>query len=140
MLELDNPETYTGHCMRRTAATRLANSGASGQQLRHKLNHRSEKACNEYLHSSKAVQHTNAMMLSGYEENKEDENDPLKETSENFIASPCSSAFEKSVKAAKKDSNTFESNPMNDINEALRIFHSGENNFTECKFEFHISK
>ena len=90
--------------------------------MRHKLNQKSEKAVNEYLSSSKAVQHTNAMMLSGYDEEKKYENDPLlMETSENSIASlvkpSTSSAFEKTVKATKKDSNTFESNPMNDINE-----------------------
>ena len=132
--------------MRRTAATKLANAGASGQQLRHKLNQKSESAVNEYLSSSKAVQHTNAMMLAGFEENKEDENDPPPmESSENSIASlikpSTSSAYEKTVKAAKRESNAFDpSNPMNDINEALRVFHSSENNFTECKFEFHISK
>jgi mRNA-degrading endonuclease HigB of HigAB toxin-antitoxin module len=68
MVGLENPGDYTGHALRRTAATVMADKGASGQTLRHKLNQRSEKAVNEYLSSSKAVQRSNAMMLSGFEE------------------------------------------------------------------------
>ena len=68
MLGLENPGEYTGHTLRRTAATIMADKGASGQTLRHKLNQRSEKAVNEYLSSSKAVQKSNALMLSGFEE------------------------------------------------------------------------
>ena len=49
--------------MRRTAATNLADSGASGQALRNKLNHRSEATVAEYITSSKRVQATNAGML-----------------------------------------------------------------------------
>ena len=90
---LENPEDYTGHALRRTAATIMADKGASGQTLRHKLNQRSEKAVNEYLSSSKAVQRNNAMLLSGFEE--KNENETLKEpaqvieeeTARNSIAS-----------------------------------------------------
>ena len=70
----------------------MADKGASGQTLRHKLNQRSEKAVNEYLSSSKAVQRSNAMLLSGFEESKTETNSSpsiaplINEGSENSIA------------------------------------------------------
>ena len=39
----DHPEQFTGHSFRRTATTIMADSGATGQQLRNKLNHKSEQ-------------------------------------------------------------------------------------------------
>jgi integrase len=54
---------FKGHSLRRTAATILADQGASGQTLRNKLNHSSEKTVSEYISSSKKVQATNASLL-----------------------------------------------------------------------------
>ena len=55
---------FKGHSFRRTAATLLADNGASRQTLRNKLNHNSENTVNEYITSSKKVQATNAGMLA----------------------------------------------------------------------------
>ena len=38
-----NPERFTGHSLRRTSITIMADRGASGAQLRNKANHASEK-------------------------------------------------------------------------------------------------
>ena len=65
---MEDPHLFTGHSLRRTSATVLADRGASGTTIRNKLNQRSEQAVNEYISSSKSVQKTNADMLAGYQE------------------------------------------------------------------------
>ena len=55
---------YSLLSFRRTAATILADSGASGQTLRNKLNHNTEATIREYITSSKRVQASNAGMLN----------------------------------------------------------------------------
>ena len=65
---LEDPHLFTGHSLRRTSATVLADRGASSTTLRHKLNQKSETAVNEYISSSKSVQKTNAAMLAGYQD------------------------------------------------------------------------
>ena len=64
---LEDPHLFTGHSLRRTSATVLADRGASGTTIRNKLNQKSEQAVNEYISSSKSVQKTNAAMLAGYQ-------------------------------------------------------------------------
>ena len=153
MLGLEKPEEYTGHCLRRTGATILADKGASGQALRHKLNQRSEKAVNEYISSSKAVQRRNAMMLSGFEETPV--NSLPKEASENSIASliePSNEVSENDIAPLIEPTTSSVSNkpskeivkssvsedPMKNINEALSIFNrsGGGNIFAGCTFNF----
>lgn len=65
---MEDPHLFTGHSLRRTSATVLADRGASGTTIRNKLNQKSEQAVNEYISSSKSVQKTNAAMLAGYQE------------------------------------------------------------------------
>ena len=48
----------------------MADSGAAGQQLRHKLNQKSESAVKEYITSSKKTQSTNAAFLACFEEDE----------------------------------------------------------------------
>ena len=68
--DVDRFSNFSGHSFRRTAATIMADGGASGQTLRNKLNHVSEKSVNEYISSSKAVQKSNANLLSGHKKEK----------------------------------------------------------------------
>ena len=49
----------------------MADSGAAGQQLRHKLNQKSESAVKEYITSSKKTQSTNAAFLACFEDEPE---------------------------------------------------------------------
>ena len=63
---------FKGHSLRRTAAIILADQGASGQTLRNKLNHSSEKTVSEYISSSKKVQSTNASLLGNVTIERED--------------------------------------------------------------------
>ena len=63
---------FKGHSLRRTAASILADQGASGQMLRNKLNHSSEKTVMEYITSSKTVQATNAALLGNIVIEKEE--------------------------------------------------------------------
>jgi integrase len=48
-LGLNDPNSYTGHCWRRTAATEAANNGATGIQLKHHFNWTDEKMAMEYI-------------------------------------------------------------------------------------------
>ena len=41
-LKLENPESYTGHALRGTAATEMANQGASNRQMMQKFGWRKE--------------------------------------------------------------------------------------------------
>lgn len=51
-LNLENPKTYTGHCLRRTAATLLSDSGASLQSLKQLGGWRSDKVALGYVENS----------------------------------------------------------------------------------------
>ena len=62
-LKLENPELYTGHSLRRTCATHLADAGAPVPMMKHKFNWNSEKMTNEYISSSKKNQSTVAGLL-----------------------------------------------------------------------------
>ena len=64
-LELPHPQKYTGHCFRRSAATQLAATGASEQQMKDKFGWKDGAMCNEYIATSKPILKRNAAMLSG---------------------------------------------------------------------------
>ncbi|XP_057328498.1 uncharacterized protein LOC130676889 [Microplitis mediator] len=53
-LQLENPETYTGHCLRRSAATILANSGANITALKQLGGWRSSTTAEGYVENSLA--------------------------------------------------------------------------------------
>lgn len=48
-LQLPDPHTYTGHCLRRTAATLLANKGTSNMQMREVGGWKSMTTVNGYI-------------------------------------------------------------------------------------------
>lgn len=52
-LSLPNPESYTGHCLRRTAATLLAESGVSKITLKLAGRWKSDTVCDGYIDDSK---------------------------------------------------------------------------------------
>lgn len=52
-LELPNPESYTGHTMRRTSATTLAETGASTSQLKKHFNWKNELTASKYIENTK---------------------------------------------------------------------------------------
>ena len=87
---LEDPHLFTGHSLRRTSATILADRGASGTTIRNKLNQKSEQAVNEYISSSKSVQKTNAHMLAGYQKTQE----PRQEVSMNLPTDLAKFSFE----------------------------------------------
>lgn len=57
-----NPETYTGHCWRRTSATVMANSSASAQELQYG---KTTQTANEYIDSSTTFKISDAEALCG---------------------------------------------------------------------------
>ena len=96
---LEDPHLFTGHSLRRTSATILADRGASGTTIRNKLNQKSEQAVNEYISSSKSVQKTNAHMLAGYQDipplpKSSETQDPRQEVSMNLPADFAKFSFE----------------------------------------------
>ena len=55
-LELEQPERYTGHSFRRTAATVLAENGATEQNMKLKFDWKDGKMTKEYMTTSKKFQ------------------------------------------------------------------------------------
>ncbi len=53
MLQLPNPEKYTGHSFRRSSATHAADSGANSVELRRHYNWKDDQTANKYLEQSK---------------------------------------------------------------------------------------
>ena len=49
ILQLDNPETYTGHCFRRTVATMAADGGATTHQLQRAFGWKSVNTVQKYV-------------------------------------------------------------------------------------------
>ncbi len=54
-LGLENPEEYTGHTYRRSAATEMANNGGSGARMQRFFHWKDQKTANEYIDSSPLV-------------------------------------------------------------------------------------
>lgn len=52
-LKLDNPESYTGHCFRRSSATALADSGATMTTLKRTFRWKSDTVAEGYIDQSK---------------------------------------------------------------------------------------
>ena len=48
-LQLDNPESYTGHCFRRTSATMAADGGATTQQMQRAFGWKSAATAQKYV-------------------------------------------------------------------------------------------
>ena len=113
----------------------MANEGASGQQLRAKLGQKSEKAVNEYLHSSKATQSNNANMLAGFTK---------KETEVKLEDDLPAKKPKLQVTVVKEEAPVKPeqpgSSPM-DLTTAMQIFsNQGETSFKDCSFNINISK
>lgn len=53
-LQLDNSESYTGHCFRRTSATIAADSGATAQQMQRAFGWKSASTAQKYVEESTA--------------------------------------------------------------------------------------
>lgn len=51
-LQLENPEAYTGHCFRRTAATLMANNGGNAIGMKQFFRWSSTKTASEYVQNS----------------------------------------------------------------------------------------
>jgi integrase len=64
-LGLENPHLYTGHSLRVTSATVLADQGANSLALKRHGRWKSEAVAEEYLRSSKQVRNDTAALLSG---------------------------------------------------------------------------
>uniref|UniRef100_V5I8C6 Tyr recombinase domain-containing protein n=2 Tax=Anoplophora glabripennis TaxID=217634 RepID=V5I8C6_ANOGL len=63
-LGLPNPSSYTGHCLRRTSATALANAGATMTNLKRHGGWKSSTVAEGYLEDSIELRNKTARMLS----------------------------------------------------------------------------
>ena len=96
-LELDQPERYTGHSFRRTAATHMAENGATEQNMKLKFDWKDGKMTKEYMTTSKRFQREMATMLQGGPAEKSTEKSPAKDDED----------FEPGKKAPKLDVSNF---------------------------------
>ena len=62
---LEQPERYTGHSFHRTAATVMAENGATEQNMKLKFDWKDGKMTKEYMTTSKKFQREMATMLQG---------------------------------------------------------------------------
>ena len=129
---LDDVDQFSGHSFRRTAATIMADRGASGQAIRHKLNHKSEKSCNEYITSSKSVQKSNAKLLSGHKEIMEEKKSPMKKEEKTLVTTP----DEKTPKATPDEKVVKDKTSVETVKEAMSIFANASVRFENCTFHF----
>ena len=117
----------------------MADKGTSCQTLRHKLNQRSEKAVNEYLSSSKAVQTNNAILLSGSEERNETSEEISKATVQ--CLNDKNETFEETKQDSNEKSSGSEPDLMTKANDAISLFtHFGGVTFSNCQIKFEVSK
>lgn len=65
VLGLRNPNSYTGHCLRRTSATALVNAGANMTMLKRHGGWRSSTVAEGYLEDSIEMKKKTARMLAG---------------------------------------------------------------------------
>ena len=63
ILEIPNPQAYTGHCFRRSGATHMANAGASTKQLKCKGRWASDSVADRYIGSSTKTLEKDARMM-----------------------------------------------------------------------------
>ena len=64
VLKLDNPERYTGHCFRRTAATMAADGGATTQQMQKAFGWTSANTAQRYVDESRVGARSMANIMS----------------------------------------------------------------------------
>ena len=66
----------------------MADEGAAGQQMRNKLNQKSENSVKEYITSSKKTQSTNTAYLAGFDKIEPDKKKPKVEISNEIRDEP----------------------------------------------------
>ena len=64
-LNLPNPENYTGHCLRRSLATCMASSNATGQELQSVCRWSSTSTANHYIQRNDTIKNNAIMKISG---------------------------------------------------------------------------
>lgn len=65
LLDLPEPEKYTSHCFRRSAATQLAEEGATESEIRIAGNWKSNEAAMGYIQDSDKMKRNVSHMLGG---------------------------------------------------------------------------
>ncbi len=60
-----NPDDFTGHCWRRSAATAAAENGATTMEMRGHFDWSSDQMCKEYVEKSKPMTRNMAKLLQG---------------------------------------------------------------------------
>ena len=68
-LGLEDPDAYTGHCFRRTAATEAANAGANTLQMKRHFGWKQESTALKYTEETKERARKMARFLTGNEQN-----------------------------------------------------------------------
>lgn len=129
---------FKGHSLRRTSATIMMANGATGKQLQQKMNHTSEKSCNEYLTSSKRVKQQNANFLAGYSQKNETKDETKEETKEEAKEETKEETKNKSEPALKRQK--LSENTENFTNDMLQIFNESGVTFTNSTVTFNITK
>ena len=102
-LSLDNPNNYTFHSFRRSAATMAANEGASGLQMQQHFGWKNVQMAQEYISTSNVAIKDVASKLAGFgdkeekkkavvadEANREEKNvvDPVAKVKNKVVAAP----------------------------------------------------
>eukprot|EP01036_Dinobryon_divergens_P022284 gene22284-30527_t len=64
ILDLPDPDRFTGHCWRRAAVTLLANKGLSLPQIKCMSGHKSDKVVQGYIDKSEVMKELGAVALS----------------------------------------------------------------------------
>ena len=78
-LHLNNPEGYTGHCFRRSAATEAANNGATTTDLKTGMGWENERTALQYIERTKNQKRRMSTLLTG--RNLSDPSPPSKKVS-----------------------------------------------------------
>lgn len=92
-LELPNPETFTGHCLRRTSATALVNAGANMTTLKRHGGWRSSTVAEGYLADSMELKNKTARMLAGMSDERRETSclNTVINSDNRSIENPCNS-------------------------------------------------
>jgi hypothetical protein len=99
-LELDNPETYTGHCFKRTGITICADFGMTEPQLRAYSGHKSSSVVQGYIATSKPQKLLAASALSSGSSHAGTKRTYSNTTSQSSSSLSCSSSDQQSRPSA----------------------------------------
>ena len=131
-LQLAEPNTYTGHCFRRSSATELANNGATVMEMKQKFHWQNDKMPLVYVANSNANQTKMAQLLSGVDANSNVSCPPT------VVENPDSIKSESSEPPAKRQKT--EEEPKKEENYAANQLFTGNCKLENCTINVTFSK